>query len=188
MSALVVVLLLAVMLSVVSVGLAAWCAARMLRRLRRFTGQLVDRGALSVRARLHPGAAGQVAGARLQLRSGIDQTRRIVDDAVRRNDPLGELPRLFRRIEHLAESVDAELRMLDGDPDRIQQARLAATVRHSAELASMAAAVRRTVSGVHADMQLDRFGLLQRDLDVELAALRAGAAAARRMGAVTPRL
>jgi hypothetical protein len=43
----------------------------------------------------------------------------------------------------------------------------------------MAAAIRGTVSGVRADMQLDGFALLQRDLDVELRALRAGASAVR---------
>jgi hypothetical protein len=41
----------------------------------------------------------------------------------------------------------------------------------------MAAEIRRTVSGVHAELQLDGFGMLQRDLDVELKALRAGVAA-----------
>jgi len=179
MRGLVVVMLVAVTVVVVSVGLVLWWAARMLRRLRCFTSRLVDRGTLTVRARLLPGAARHVAAAQLQLHTGLDQTRRVLDDASRSNCPLGDLPGLFRRIEQLAASVDAELRMLDGDRDTLQRARLADAVRRSEELASMTAAIRRTVSGVHADMQLDGFGLLQRDLDVELRALRAGAGALR---------
>ena len=186
MRTLVVVMLVLVAVAAVSAGLALWWAARMLRRLRAFTARLVDREVLRVRARVLLGAPRQVAGARLQLQSGLDQTRRVLNDASRRTCPLGDLPGIFRRIEQLAGSVDAELRMLDGDRDPVQRARIADAVRRSDELASMAAAIRRTVSGVHADMQLDGFGLLQRDLDVELRALRAGAGVVR-ASAVTAR-
>jgi hypothetical protein len=172
------VLVVVMLVAVVSVGLTLWWAARMLRRLRRFSIRLVDRGRLTVRAHLLPGTARQAAAAQLQLRIGVDLTRRVLHDASRRKSPLGDLPGLFRRIEQLAAAVDAELRILDGDRDPLQRARLAAAVRRSEELTSMTAAIRRTVSEVHADLQLDGFGRLQRDLDVELSALRAGAAAA----------
>ena len=179
MRTLVVVMLAVVTVAVVSVGLALWWAARMLRRLRCYTVRLFDRGTLTVRARLLPGSARRVAAAQLHLHTGLDQTRRVLNDAARRNCPLGDLPNIFRRIEQLAVSVDAELRTLGGDHDPLQRARLADAVRRSDELASMAAAIRRTVGCVHADMQFDGFGLLQRDLDVELRALRAGAGAVR---------
>ena len=187
MRSLVVAMLVMVTIAVVSAGLALWWAARILRRLRAFTVRLVDRETLRVKARVRLGAHRQVAGARLQLHTGLDQTRRVLDDASRRNSPLGDLPGIFRRIEQLAGSVDAELRMLEGDCDPVQLARLADAVRRSDELTSMASAIRRTVSGVHADMQLDGFGLLQRDLDVELTALRAGAGAVRATGAAAAR-
>jgi len=176
---LVVVVLVLVTVTVVSVGFALWWAARMLRRLRCFTVRLVDRWTLTVKARLLLGSARHVAAAQLQLHTGLDQTRRVLNDASRRNCPLGDLPGIFRRIEQLAASADADLRMLDGDRDPLQRARLADAVRRSEELAAMAASIRGTVSGVHADLQLDGFGLLQRDLDVELRALRAGVAAVR---------
>ena len=180
MRALVVLILITLLLSAVSVGVAIWWTTRMLRRLHRSARRLIDRGTLSARAYLvPPGRARQVAAARLQLRTGMDQTRRVLEDAVRRNYPLGDLPGLFRRIEHLAASVDAELQLLDGDRDPLQRARLTSAVQRSAELAAMAASIRGTVTGVHAEMQVDTFGLLQRDLDVELSALRAGAAAAQ---------
>lgn len=175
----VVVMLVVVTVAVVSAGVALWWAVRMVRRLRRFSVRLVDRATLTVRAHGLPGSGRRVAVAQLQLHTGLDQTRRVLNDAARRNCPLGDLPGIFRRIEQLAGSVDAELRMLHGDRDGVQRARLVDAVRRSDELASMAAAIRRTVSGVHADMHLDGFGLLQRDLDVELRALRAGAVAVR---------
>ena len=179
MRTLVVVALVMGMVAVVSVGLALWWAARMVRHLQTFTVRLVDRWTLTVRARLLLGSARHVAAAQLQLHTGLDQTRRVLNDAARRNCPLGDLPGIFRRIEQLAASADADLRMPDGNRDPLQRARLAEAVRRSDELASMAASIRRTVSGVQADMQLDGFGALQRDLDVELRALRAGAAAVR---------
>lgn len=185
MRALFVVMLVAVALSVVAVGLAAWWVTRLLGRVRRYAGRLVDRGTLSVKAHMVPGrAARQVAAARLLLGTGITQTRRVLEDASRRGCPLGDLPGLFRRIEQLAGSVDTELRMLGGDRDPVQQTRLAAALARSAELASMAAAIRRTVTGLHADMHLDGFSRLQRDVDLELSALRAGAAAVRQPGMV----
>ena len=173
------VMLVVVTIAVVAAGLTVWWAARMLRRLRAYTVRLVDREALRLKARVRLGAPRQVAAARLQLHTGLDQTRRVLHDASRRNCPLGDLPGIFHRIEQLAASTDADLRMLDGDRDPLQRARLADAVRRSDELTSMASAIRRTVSGVHADLHLDGFGLLQRDLDVELKALRAGVAAAR---------
>ena len=173
------ILVVMMLVTIFSVGLAVWWAVRMLRRLRCLTVRLIDRSMLTVRARLLPGSARQVAAAQLQLRAGLNLTRRVLDDASRRNHPLGDLPRLFRRIEQLATSIDAELRMLDGDRDALQRVRLADAIRRSEELAAMSAEIRRTVSEVHADMQLDGFALLQRDLDVELRALRAGASAVR---------
>jgi hypothetical protein len=185
MGGLVMVMLVALTLTACFVGAAIWWTTRTLRRLRRFTGRLVDRGTLAARAHLVGGAPGQAAGAQLRLRSGLDQTRRVLDDAQHRNCPLGDLPGLFRRVEHLAASVDAELRMLGRDTDPGQQARLVAVLRRSDELTSMAAAIRRTVSSVHADMQLDPFTTLQRDLDVELSALRGGAATIRHAATLT---
>ena len=186
MRAVIVVMLVAVTLAVVAVSLTVWWVTRALRHLRRSTRRLVNRGTLSVKAHLVPGSARQVAAARLQLSTGVDQTRRLLADAPRRNCPLGDLPGLFRRIEHLAASVDTELEMLDGDRDPVQRERLASVLRRSGQLVSMTAAIRRTVSGLHADMNLDGFGRLQRDLDVELSALRAGAAAVRQPE-MTPR-
>ncbi len=180
MRALVVLLLITLMLTAVSVGVAIWWTTRMLRRLRRATRRLIDRGALSARAYLAPpGRVRQAATARLHLRTAMDQTRRVLEDAVRRNCPLGDLPGIFRRIEQLAGSVDVELHLLDGDRDPVQRARLQSVVQRSDDLAAMAASIRRTVTGVHAEMQFDTFALLHRDLDVELSALRAGAAAAQ---------
>jgi hypothetical protein len=100
--------ILAVMMlvTIFSLALAVWWAVRMLRRLRCFTVRLLDRSRLTVRARLLPGSGRQVAATRLRLHGGLDLTRRVLDDASRRNHPLGDLPRLFRRIEQLAASVD----------------------------------------------------------------------------------
>jgi hypothetical protein len=181
----VVLLLVAVTLSVVCLGAVVWMAVLALRRLRRFTGRLVDRGVLSVKAHaLPPGRARQVAGLRLDLRAGMDHTRRALHDAARRNCPLGELPGLFRQIEHLAESVDGELRLLEGERDVVQRARLATVRQRSEDLVATAANIRRAVSGVQADLYADLFHSLHGDVDLEVSALRAGVAAARWPGAL----
>ena len=182
MNAVVVVMLVAVMFCVVLVGGAVWMVALALRRLRRLTRRVTDRAALSVRAyALPPGGTREVARLRLELRAGIDQTRRVLED-VRRNCPLGELPLLFRRVERLAESVDAELRVLEPDAGGSHPARLDSGRRRSRELVAMAATIRRVVSGVYADLNSDLLPPLQHDVDLELQALRAGAAAVRRPG------
>lgn len=178
MRPLLVVLLVALALSVAATGITVWWASRVLRRLCRRTRWLVDRGSLSLKSHLAPGSGRQVSTARLGLHASIEQTRRVLDEASRRNVPLGDLPGLFHRIEHLAGCVDADLQLLDGDRDPRQQARLVAVLARGDELTSMAAGIRHTVSAVHAEMESDGFGLLQRDLSVELRALRAGAAAA----------
>jgi hypothetical protein len=180
MRGLVVLVLITLVLTAVSVGVVLWWTARMLRRLRRATRRLLERGTLSARAYVSPpGRARHVAAARLHLRTGMEQTRRVLEDASRRNCPVGDLSAIFRRIEHLAGSVDAELRVLDGDRDPLQRGRLASAVQRSDELVAMAASIRHAVSGVHAEMQFDTFALVRRDLDVELRAVRAGAAAAQ---------
>ena len=179
MSSLLVVMCVAVTLLVVSVGLAVWWTTRLLRRVCRSVKRFVDQSALSVQAHLVPAAARPVAGTRLQLRAEIDRTRRVLEDAARRHCPLGDLPTLFRRIEHHAGSADAELALLARDRDPVQRAHLDAVLHRSQDLVSMAATIRRTVSGVSADMDMDGFALLQRDLDLEVSALRAGAATVR---------
>jgi hypothetical protein len=189
MSTFVVLLLVAVTLSVVCLGAAVWRAALALRRLHRSTRRLVDRGVLSVKAHaLPPGRARQVAGLRLDLRAGMDHTRRVLEDATCRNCPLGELPELFRRVEHLAESVDGELRMLEGEPDVVQRERLATVRQRSEDLVATAANIRRAVSGVQTDLYADLFPPLRGDVDVEVSALRAGVAAARWPGTLPSRL
>ncbi|HYH49840.1 MAG TPA: hypothetical protein VEG38_09865 [Acidimicrobiia bacterium] len=187
MRVLVVVMLVGLALSVLSAGLTIWWTIKIGRRLTQRARRLVERASLTARAQLVPGAARQVASARLQLSIGVEQTRRALEDAARRNCPLGDLPSLFRRVERLAEAVDAELQMLVGDRDAIQRMRLAAVLARSDELTAMTTSIRRTLSGVRADMHADGFGLLRRDLDVELEALRAGAAVARQPGALSAR-
>ena len=178
MSALVMVLLALVALWVVLAASAVWMAVIAFRRFRQLTRRVVDRGILSVKARaLPPGRGRQVAGLRLELRDAVDRTRRVLDDATARNCPLGELPGLFRRIESLAGSVDAELRILEGDPDAEQRARLAAVRQRSADVVAMTARIRRAVSGVHADLSGGAFRSLQGEVDLEVRALRAGVAA-----------
>lgn len=186
MRGLVVVFLVGVTLWVVAAGLTVWWAIRRLCRLTGRAVRLVDRGSLSVKAHVAPGLSRQVAATRLHLRQAIEQTGRVLDDAARRNCPLGDLPGVFRRIEHLAGALDAELQILDGDRDPLQRARLGAVLGRSEELASMTAGIRRAVSGVHAEMRTGGFETLQRDLDVELCALRAGAAAVRRSDPIGP--
>jgi hypothetical protein len=182
MTELVVVMLVAVAGCVVLVGGAVWVAGRAVRRLHRVGRRAVDRSILSVKARaLPPGRGRQVAGLRLDLRAGVVQTRRVLDDAVRHDCSLGELPRLFRRVERLAASVDAELRLLEGRAD-VAEWQLRAAEQRAGELVAMAAKIRQGASAVRADLTSDLFGSLHREVELEVSAVRAGAAVVRQPG------
>jgi len=182
MSALVVLMLATVTVCVLLVGGAVWLAGRAVRRVHRAGRRVVDRSILSVKARaLPPGRGRLVAGLRLDLRAGVDQTRRVLDDAVRHDCSLGELPRLFRRVEQLAASVDAELRLLEGRAD-VAEWQLVAAEQRAGELAAMAAEIRQGASAVRADLTSDLFGSLHREVEMEVSAVRAGAAVLRRPG------
>jgi hypothetical protein len=186
MGALVVLMLATVTLCVVLVGAAAWIAGRAVRRLHRFAGRVVDRSVLSLKARaLPPGRVRQVARLRLDLRAGIDQTAWVLDEAAREDCALGELPRLFRRVEQLARSVDAELRMVEGGIG-VTRGELAAAQQRSEDLVAIAAKIRRAVGTVRADLTSDVFRSLHGEVDVEVSALRAGVAHSLRAGLQAP--
>ncbi|MCA1843489.1 MAG: hypothetical protein LC792_09965 [Actinobacteria bacterium] len=180
MSGLLVLVLVVITLSVAFFVSAMWLATGAVRRVHRLTRPVVDRATLSVKAHALPHRpAREVARLRLELRTGMEQTRRILDDARRRDCPLGELPGLFRRVEQLAESVDGELRVLEGERDRLQQGRIGAARQRSEDLMAMAATIRRDVGAVYAVLNSELFHSLRGDVDLELRALRAGVAAAR---------
>jgi hypothetical protein len=186
MTAVVVLALALTALAVVSIGGALWIATRTLRRLRRLrraAGRLVEDGTLRVKAYvLPPGRARQAAVLRRDLRAAIDRTGRLLDEAGRRDCPLGELPRLFRRVEELAASVDGELRTLEREPGPLPPDRVAAVRGRGEGLVAITAMIRSAVGGVHAELNGDLFRTLHSDVDLEVRALRAGVAAARRPG------
>lgn len=97
--------------------LAGWLAWRAVRKRR-----LMDRGLLHWRAAALPdGPSRRVALLRLQLQESMTQTRRVMaamePAGASGVNPLGELPDLAGRLRQSAGHLDAQLGLLEREPD-----------------------------------------------------------------------
>lgn len=180
----VVVLLIVAAVLVVLLGVAALLVVRTARRRKWLNGDAIRRGILSVKAQtLPPGAAREIAGLRLELRTALDQTRRTLQEARDGERPVGELPEVFGRVERLASSLDAELQLMDAQPDPTQaSATVQGARRHVDDVLAMLAKIRRAATGALDESSGGELAAVQAELDQELAALREGVAALRRLG------
>src|SRR5215216_992970 len=146
---------------------AVWRVVRWVRR-----SPLVHRRARSMRAlTTPPGARRQVACLRRDLSAAAHATGQAVTVVRQAGGAVGDLPQLARRLARVARTLDAELRLLAGEPDRAELARVlpAASARvadvsrvaltilraaTAAELAPLQAEVAREVQAL--DAGLDR--------------------------------
>ncbi len=141
------------------------------RTLRSRLGALRD--AATLRARAHgvgPGA--EVARLRRELDRSLGGARRALDAAAVLDVPVGDVRSLLGRLELAGRAVDAELRVLQAQPDRSRQADGLAAARVRAELVTGSAA--ELVDGLlhgagHRD---DELSLLHAACTLEAEALR----------------
>jgi hypothetical protein len=122
-----------------------------------------------------PGARRQVACLRRDLSTAAHATGQAVAVVRQAGGAVGDLPHLARRLIRVARTLDAELRLLAGEPDHAELARVlpAATAR-VADVSRVALAIRRAATaGLGADTAAE-LAPLQAEVAREVQALDAG--------------
>jgi hypothetical protein len=122
-----------------------------------------------------PGPRREVAYLRRELAEAITSTPQAVAMVKANAGVVGDLPALTRRLERVAVMLDAELRLLAGEPDQREVARLLPTARERVDDVTRAArGIRRAASaGLGAQSTAD-LRALTTDVEREVAAVAAG--------------
>src|SRR4051794_5507264 len=160
------------------------CAALLVVRaaVRAVRRRLVAlRDAATLRARAHGvGPAAELARLRRDMERSLSGARRALAAARALDAPVGDVRSLLGRLELAGRAVDAELRVLEAQPDRTRQATGLGVVRVRAEMVTRSAA--ELVDGLlhgagHRD---DELTLLHAACALEAEAMRATRPAAPR--------
>jgi hypothetical protein len=150
---------------------AVW---RVVRWVRRSPG--LRRRVRSVQAlTTPPGARRQVACLRRDLGAAAHATGEAVAVVRAAGGTVGDLPHLARRLGRVAATLDAELRLLAGEPDQAELARVLPAARaRVADVARVALTIRRAASaGLGADTAAE-LAPLEAEVEREVLALDAG--------------
>ena len=167
-------LLTALVMSVVAgaVTLAAvWRVVRWVRRSPRLRRRVRSVQALAT----PPGARRQVACLRRDLSAAAHATGEAVAVVRAAGGAVGDLPHLARRLGRVVRTLDAELRLLAGEPDPSELARVLPAARaRVADVTRVALAIRRAASaGLGAETAAE-IAPLQAEVAREVVALDAG--------------
>src|SRR6266511_3483699 len=136
-------------------ALAAWWAWRFVKAKLRWRRQI----RVVQMWTAPPGPRREVAFLRGELAEAITRTPQAIAMVKANAGVVGDLPSLTRRLERVAITLDAELRLLAGEPDHHEVARLlpAASAglgaQSAAELRALSADVEREVAAVAAGVQ-----------------------------------
>ena len=150
---------------------AVWRVVRWVRR-----SSLVRRRVRGVQAlTTPPGARRRVACLRRDLSAAAHATGQAVAVVRQAGGTVGDLPQLARRLARVARTLDAELRLLAGEPDRAELARVlpAATAR-VADVSRVALAIRRAATAGLGAATAAELAPLQAEVAREVQALDAG--------------
>ena len=150
---------------------AVWRVVRWVRR-----SPLVRRRVRSMQALgTPPGARRRVACLRRDLSAAAHATGQAVAVVRQAGGTVGDLPQLARRLARVARTLDCELRLLAGEPDRAELARvLPAASARVADVSRVALAIRRaTTAGLGAATAAE-LAPLQAEVAREVQALDAG--------------
>jgi hypothetical protein len=122
-----------------------------------------------------PGARRQVACLRRDLGAAAHATGQAIAVVRQAGGAVGDLPQLARRLIRVARTLDAELRLLAGEPDRAELARvLPAAAARVADVSRVALTIRRAATaGLGADTAAELVPL-QAEVAREVLALDAG--------------
>jgi hypothetical protein len=167
-------LLTALVMSLVVAGLAlaaVWRVARWLRHSRRLRRRVRTVQALTA----PPGPRRQVARLRRELCAAAHATVEAVAVVRSAGGTVGDLPHLVRRLDRVAGTLDAELRLLAGEPDQAELARVLPAARaRVADVTRVARAIRRAASAGLGAATAAELAPLQAEVEREVAALDAG--------------
>lgn len=159
-----------VIVSIATVFLILRALVKRLRRNRAIPGAL-----LRTRARFSSGPRGKVLRMRVRLEEAIASGQAAVDLAVRSDGPRGELPELFRRIEHEGAALDLHLRLMESETDSAALTEELATAgRRVEQVAGLVRQLRSAVASGLEGTTDQTLTTLRSDVDREVAALHAG--------------
>jgi hypothetical protein len=157
----------------VSITVVVLVVRAVVKRIRR--SRALASATLRTRARFSPGPNGKVLKLRVRLEEALASGRAAVDLAARSDGPRGELPELFRRIEHEGAALDLQLRLMESEIDSaVLSAELSAAGHRVEQVTALVGRLRSAVAAGLAGVTDDTLTTLHSDVDREVAALRAG--------------
>jgi hypothetical protein len=150
---------------------AVWRVARWVRR-----SPLVRRRVRGVQALASPpGVRRQVACLRRDLSAAAHATGQAVAVVSQAGGCVGDLPHLARRLARVTGTLDAELRLLAGEPDRAELARVLPAARaRVADVSRVALTIRRAATAGLGAATAAELAPLQAEVAREVQALDAG--------------
>jgi hypothetical protein len=162
------------------VTLGAVAAVRTVRAVKRGverTGlqarRMVEDTTLRARSLAQPGPAGRVAELRLALRTSITSTREALESEAASDASLTEAVALLTRLRGHSKQLDAELRLLEREPDRTRiAARLPELEERTRRITHAADSLRWAAQDRARQFADDDLAALGRDIEVEAGALR----------------
>lgn len=145
------------------------------RQVSRGTAQarrVVEDSRIKAR-RFTPGTVGELAKLRLDLRTALDSTYRALEAGRPGDASLSEAAQLLARLDGHARELDAELRLLEREPDRRRVAeRLPELSERTRRIAHSADTLRWAAQDRARHFADDDLAALGRDIAVEAGALR----------------
>lgn len=110
-------------MAVVGTVKAAKAMAAKVERHSANAQRAVENATLKAKSIARPGEQGRIAALRLSLRTALDSTRQVLQTGLPQDGQLGEALQLLNRLDAHAVELDAELRLLEREP---QNGRIAA--------------------------------------------------------------
>jgi HAMP domain-containing protein len=151
--------------------LAVWRAVRWVRRSARLRQRVRTGQALLA----PPGPRRELAWLRRELAAATCASTEAVALVGTAGGVVGELPRLTRHLGRVAGTLDAELRLLAGEPDPTELARVLPAARaRVGDATRVARTIRRASTAALAAETATGIGPLQAEVEREVAALDAG--------------
>ncbi|MFJ9605316.1 hypothetical protein ACIRS1_03050 [Kitasatospora sp. NPDC101176] len=163
----------ALVLAVVGTVRAAKTVAAKIGQHEANARRAVENATLKAKTYTKAGPPGQIAAVRLGLRTSLDGTRQVLEGGLPQDGQLGESLALLTRLDAHAAELDAELRMLEREPDVARIAAKLPELRRRAERITRSAETMRWAAQdrMHRFAD-DELGRLSQECESEAGALR----------------